>query len=573
MNLFQPGVSGNPAGKPKGAISTYREIQKQFAELLSENVKVGSGKNATTQLAYVAWLRGMVARAIKGSGRDSETLAKYVLKENTLEDLDNWINRGMRENDEFKVFQIQTLRSFTKQRQILQLIPEEHNNRIYLMCGRRAGKTTLNEYLLVQTMILKAPARVLYIGLTIQKAIDLIYDNIIDLLYQLGIPTVNPGTSRSLGVIKLSNGSELHIAGNSSSAEREKARGPYWDLIIIDEAQSQDNQEGGPLRYFIESILEPTLIDHRGTLVMTGTGPRTRGILWAQVWENEGNRWPGFRMNWNLLDNPMIEKGEEVLSKIRQDHNWNENNNTFIREYLGKVSYDDDALVYRLTKDNFYTKEELRQWILQQPITDIRFTAGLDYGFVTSDAFVMVVWSLSSDKKFLVAEYKKNRSGWAELIQDVKNKVDEVLRDPIYSREEIIMPQDPRWDTTRTMYTPYAEPQKLFIEKDFKVWAEYATGGQKTAVDFRREGIPVVDAYKANKAQSVELLREEVLSRNLKVPEGGIFQEETLYTVFGRDENDNLTREIDDKLYHPDLADALLYAFHIIWVNSKKRNE
>ena len=57
------------------------------------------------------------------------------------------------------------------------------------------------------------------------------------------------------------------------------------------------------------------------------------------------------------------------------------------------------------------------------------------------------------------------------------------------------------------------------------------------------------------------------------IKHNSIFAEEALYTVFARDEQDNLTRQIDDAVYHPDLADALIYSFFPIWVTEKKLDD
>ena len=46
----------------------------------------------------------------------------------------------------------------------------------------------------------------------------------------------------------------------------------------------------------------------------------------------------------------------------------------------------------------------------------------------------------------------------------------------------------------------------------------------------------------------------------IMIPEDGILQDEFERTVYKRDEQDNITSEIDDDLFHPDATDALLYA-------------
>ena len=50
----------------------------------------------------------------------------------------------------------------------------------------------------------------------------------------------------------------------------------------------------------------------------------------------------------------------------------------------------------------------------------------------------------------------------------------------------------------------------------------------------------------------------------IKVPKDGYLAEEFDLTLYKRDDNDNITSEIDDS-YHPDIADALLYASRQMW--------
>ena len=66
------------------------------------------------------------------------------------------------------------------------------------------------------------------------------------------------------------------------------------------------------------------------------------------------------------------------------------------------------------------------------------------------------------------------------------------------------------------------------------------------------------------------MLQEEIRTGNLKVDPDGVFADESLKTVFARNEKDELTRVIDDDIFHPDIMDAIRYALSLIWVNYKK---
>ena len=97
--------------------------------------------------------------------------------------------------------------------------------------------------------------------------------------------------------------------------------------------------------------------------------------------------------------------------------------------------------------------------------------------------------------------------------------------------------------------------------KFFYVHADTGGAGKKISFDLGTVyKLPIQDAFKANKDMAVEMLQDEVRRGLFKVRKGGLFDDEALKTVFARDDRDQLTRIIDDEAYHPDVADAILYA-------------
>jgi len=69
---------------------------------------------------------------------------------------------------------------------------------------------------------------------------------------------------------------------------------------------------------------------------------------------------------------------------------------------------------------------------------------------------------------------------------------------------------------------------------------------------------------------AIELLQEETRKGIFKVKKDSIFADEALKTIWGRNDKDELTREIDDGAFHPDLLDAVLYSMRYIWQNYTK---
>ena len=78
------------------------------------------------------------------------------------------------------------------------------------------------------------------------------------------------------------------------------------------------------------------------------------------------------------------------------------------------------------------------------------------------------------------------------------------------------------------------------------------------------EKLPAYPCYKYDKVMAISQLSDWCRTGKIKVPKDGYLAEEFDLTVYKRDDNDNITSEIDES-YHPDIADALLYASRQMW--------
>ena len=107
-------------------------------------------------------------------------------------------------------------------------------------------------------------------------------------------------------------------------------------------------------------------------------------------------------------------------------------------------------------------------------------------------------------------------------------------------------------------------------QKRFLIYADTGAGGKKIGYDLALKGLPIQDAYKASKDLAIELLQDDARMGHLKVREGGPFADECMKTVFSRNERDELTREVDDETYHPDLMDAVTYAMRPVWMFTRR---
>lgn len=510
----------NPHGRPPGTSNLKTKIQEQFLAMMEQKVDVAGSKKVFLDAYNEAFLKDAL---VPGSVA-YKFLAERLFGMSILSDIETSVNKSKREDLDFAQYRV-LKRAFDIQQKVIL----SQSKDIGVMAGRRAGKSETNKLKAISQCVMPMQ-RVLVIGLTIMKTHQIYWDDIIRILSELGYGFQASSTD---SIIRFDNGSILVFGGNSSKVEREKYRGQHWDLIIIDEAQSQPE-----LGMFVKEIINPMLLDTNGTLMLTGSGPRTRGTYWEQYFNNPSPS--GLRVNWNLSMNPFIHNYQEALANEREKHGLTETDPLYMREYLGLIVYDDDALVYRFNDENYYTDEELFAWIGSQSPEDIRFVAGLDYGFRDSDALVVTMYSEKRNEKFLVYEYKKNGTDITQLTEAIKEAKE-------YVRNKFSM----------------------CYYKEFDIYAD--TNEQKISTELtNRYNIPVHAAIKYDKAMAIQMLQEEVRKRNLKVRRGSEFDQESLRIIFKRIEQEGqpsiITKEIDDDVFHPDIMDAVLYSLRLYWL-------
>lgn len=477
-------------------------------------------------------------------GWAAKPMLHALMGKDPITEIDRLLSKNRREDRDFLSYRVIRMSHDFQQEVILSKV-----RRLFTMAGRRAGKTQANIKKIVHQAIRDQNSRFLVICLTITKAIEQYFNPFLELLDELGI--VVSSKSVNEGFIKLSNGSQIFLRGNNTKDEREKMRGDNWDGVVIDEAQSQK-----ALYYLIDEILSPTLLDRRGWLLLSGTGPRIRGTPFEKMYMDaasdpaKGRSW-----NWNISHNPFIPDYQEVLEEVKKKNGWTDTTPIFVREYLGKISYDDDALVIRLGPYNFYDRQDLAKWINSQPVTDMHFTAGLDFGFTDYDGFVIILYSDSRPEKWVVHQYKANRIGVVELAEAVRHGLQTVENDPLF---------------------------KNVLDKYIPIYCDTSHG--MVSYDLSQiHHLPVMDAYKQNKDMAYENLQADARRGYFKMvhtiySDEGVamahhLEDECSKTVFRRNDETSanpyeLTREIDDEAYHPDLMDAVLYALRKVWVYS-----
>lgn len=448
---------------------------------------------------------------------------KHWMTPETMKEMEKSNAKMLAEHIDFQQYRV-----FKRGHEYQQMMMLSKAQRIYAMAGRRAGKTE-GLILLAANEVIQPDHRVLIVGLTHETVTALYWHGILKLLDELDLPIAEK--KQADGVIRLSNGSLIKFTGNSTSDEREKLRGGKWHLVIVDEAQSQK-----ALPYLVRDIIEPMLLDYKGRLFLGGTGPRVRGTFWENIWEND----PGAqKLNWNLTHNPFIPDHDTVLAKIRADKGLTEHDPLYLREYMGKIAYDDDALVLRFKEENYYEPEDFVRWVNAQPRSDIRFVGGLDYGYSDSDAFVILCYSESKPEIFVVYQYKASREGLETLKRGIEDGIEFIKTDPMFNS----IPQS--------------------VMEDIYIFADSSDGRASHDLSLST-GLNIYSAMKHDKQAGVDMAQDDVRRNLLKIPKvkDGMspLEDEGLKTVFLRDDNDRLTRELDDDTYHADMLPAVIYA-------------
>lgn len=209
------------------------------------------------------------------------------------------------------------------------------------LAGRRAGKSYLAALWLLGG---KPGQRSAFCARTLKSAKAIILGVFAELnaAYGLGL-TIRVST----GTITEPNGHVIQLYGLRDTTQADLIRGQKFRRVVVDEAGAFDDDL---LQYALESVIQPTLIDWRGDLVVSGTpGPIPKGYYY----DLSGN--PGLQVPvkgrlqthyWTYADNPHVPH-DDVLEEALELYGATEGSPTFQREYRAIWCEDADALIYR----------------------------------------------------------------------------------------------------------------------------------------------------------------------------------------------------------------------------------
>lgn len=464
-----------------------------------------------------SFIEQMLSEAKKEpSGPLGQLVARQIMQEDILSKLDAETDKALAKDVDFLEYRLMK-QLYDRQRDVYL---DDMIHKKIIIGSRRIGKTTLATRLMVKDCI-RPNRHALFIGLKFETAINLAFDETVRMAESIGL--VITKKSKNDGNIEFTNGSKITFKGNYTVRDQDtNFQGDHYSLVIVDEVQSQKN-----VQHLLDDLIRPAMSDYAdSTIVLTGTPPRIKGTYAEKVWK-EFKGWKHY--SWTMAENPFIINENHTVDSMIEDI-CREKGITpdapFIkREYFGSWEYDTESMVFK----DFKTYKELPKTFIP---TDIAI--GTDYGFSDYNSIIALAYNRTTGQAYVINEKKFNKATVTDIIGACKEV--------------------------------YEFCKKFAIERnsnfDFAKLAFYCdTSDQSITYELNTNyKIPAFNCYKYDKKMAIAQLSDWCRTGKIMVLENGALQDEFERTVYKRDEQDNITSEIDDDLFHPDAMDALLYA-------------
>ena len=173
---------------------------------------------------------------------------------------------------------------------------------------------------------------------------------------------------------------------------------------------------------------------------------------------------------------------------------------------------------------------------------EMQVTGALDLGYEDADAFCMLAYVDGLPDVWLIEEYK-----------GIKNSITEL-------GSTILHVMDDAWERY---------PFRQGAKDAFDIWTDTGGLGRKTAVELADSlSLPVRAAYKRDKDVGLFFVQDDVNSGRLHISETGPFRDEAKKAVWKRNrDTGKVEKVIDDDAFHPDMMDAIIYAYRFLMKN------
>lgn len=320
--------------------------------------------------------------------------------------------------------------------------------RLSLLTGRGAGKTSAELMRMVRAMVARDLANCLYIAATRESARRIAWADLKRVVSGLGFTDAR--FNETLLTLTLPNGSMLTLFGADDMADIDKLRGKTFHEVAIDECASIRLDV---LTYLLDEVIGWRLV---GALVLLGTpGDRLEGLFWMATApgakDEDGTPahrhyddrllpeyagWLKWSLHtWSILDGvaagiPAIIELDKAQRKLIARKGWSATNPIVLREREGKWARDNTSTVYIYRPYDEETGDELNQWspkktpfgvaILPDHIKDWGYGIGFDLGHTAATAIEVFAFSYSDPSRRLYHVYEVYRGGmYANAIAKV----------------------------------------------------------------------------------------------------------------------------------------------------------
>lgn len=465
-----------------------------------------------------AFIEQMLTEAKKNpNGPLGQLIAKQIMAEDILSKLDAETDKNLSKDYDFLEYRL-LKQLYEEQRTIF--LDDKISKKI-LIGSRRIGKTTLATRLMVKDCI-RPNRHALFIGLKLDSGpVNLTFNECLRLAESIGLIITSKNATNK--TIEFSNGSKITCKGNYTVRDQDtNFQGDRYSLVILDECQSQKN-----VQHLLDDLIIPAMSDYPdGKIILTGTPPRIKGTYAEKVWK-EFKGWKHY--SWSMDKNPFIINEnhtlDSMIDSICQEKGVQPDAPFIRREYFGEWYYDTEAQVF---KDYKVYKE------LPEGFIPTHIAIGTDYGFSDYNAIIALAYNKSTKQAYVIWERKFNKASISEIV-GACNEVFEFCK-------KVAITRNNSFDLNHIGF--YCDTNEQSITYELST----------------RYHLPVYNCYKHDKRMAIAQLADWCRSGRIMNIEDGILVSEFEQTVYKRDEQDNITPEIDDDLFHPDAVDALLYA-------------
>lgn len=422
--------------------------------------------------------------------------------------------------DRFSPFQVDIIRLFDE---TAKAIKEKRFDKIItyisLIAGRRSGKTTLAATLpgyLTHTYPFWG-GNFTYAGFDLKYLKQLYWSEIIKYLDVYRVKYLSNSKDNQITI--LNNHTNIFFESLKDLASAKKIRGKANKFVLLEESQSVRQDV---LQETIEDFAEPSTLDNAGLVMSIGTPPRVhKSSYFLKRHLKSRHHFDGI----NIHNNPFIpsELAKAFLKKKREDFGLKEGEESpsFLREYLGEMIEDRETLVFNLTEGHLYDK-------LPDPISKANYVAcaAIDIGWNDKDALCVLLYHPKSGSFFLDYEFEKSE----QLTETFAGKIRSVLHEKYHP----LLPMD--------------------------IVGDAGGGGKKVIHDMNnKEKLWITPAIKHNKEASIKLLRDAIEAKRFFARRDSIFYKEVDLIAWAETMD-----KIDDKTYHSDILDAILYAMRML---------